>query len=307
VNGACDRHLDERIVSALIAGQFPWLSGQNVTRFAAGWDNELFAVGDEWILRFPKRAGQVPWLIREIEIMRLAGEALGRRVPAFELTGRPGEEFPYPFVGYRRLPGVAADQVPASAGLAADIGTSLTALHQIDPARVPLTPAGWENEPLSALREELAEVAEAVRPRLPAALRDEAEPYLSGEVPEPRRDGPRRFIHNDIRADHLLADPRTGRLTGLIDFGDAMAGDPVLDFVWLVGIGGYEFIAAVIRHYGLPLGDGFQETLIWLARVLTLTWLAEAEPAAVPGQLRPVASAFERASPCGKVTTAMGR
>lgn len=55
-----------------------------------------------------------------------------------------------------------------------------------------------------------------------------------------------------------------------------MAGDPVLDFVGLIGIGGYGFIDRVADRYDLPLGDGFGAKLEWLCRVLTLTWLADA-------------------------------
>lgn len=162
------------------------MAGLEIRALGGGWDHELFLVGDEWILRFPRRAERVPWLRREIEIMGVVGEALG------------------------------------------------------------------------------------------AKLLVAAEPYLAGRVPEPEQDGPRRFIHNDICPDHLITDPRTGRLTGLIDFTDAMVGETVLDFAGLIGIGGYGFIAQVAGGYDLDLGRGFQAKLEWLCRTLTLTWLAEA-------------------------------
>lgn len=189
--------LDVGVVRRLIGEQFPELGGLEVRRFAAGWDHELFSVGPEWILRFPQRAERAPWLVREVEIMRAAGDALGALVPRFELLGEPSAVFPWPFVGYRRVAGVAAD-------------------------------------------------------------------------------GPRRFIHNDICPDHLITSPRTGRLTGLIDFTDATAGEPVLDFVGLIGIGGYEFIGQVMDRYDLGLERRFAGKLEWLARTLTLRWLAEA-------------------------------
>lgn len=71
------------------------------------------------------------------------------RIPAFELAGHPSPAFPYPFVGYRRLPGVTAGQ-PAGGdlpGLARGIGNLLTQLHQADPTRIPPCPGGYENEP----------------------------------------------------------------------------------------------------------------------------------------------------------------
>ena len=300
-----DRHVDERIVSGLIAAQFPDLPSEPVTRLGQGWDNELFMVG-EWIWRFPRRAERVAWLTREIHVTAVVAETLGSMIPVFERIGEACDAFPYPFVGYRRLAGVGADQ--AAAGdpglLAADIGALFSTLHRVDPGRVPPTPDGWEHEPWGNLRSELAAVADRARPLLGPTLRSRAEPYLAGRVAEPSQDGPRRFIHNDICPDHLIVDPGAGRLVGLIDFTDAMVGEPVLDFVGLIGVGGYGFINQVADHYDLPLGDGFAAKLQWLSRVLTLTWLAEtaAEDAAdVAKHLSWVARAFGPQAEVGRV------
>ncbi|MBO0774499.1 MAG: phosphotransferase [Actinobacteria bacterium] len=292
-----DRHLTAEVVSALIAAQFPGLAGREVSRLGAGWDHELFCLGGEWILRFPRRAERVPWLTRETGIMPIIAAALGPKVPAFELIGQPDGLFPYPFVGYRRLPGVAADQIPVAApqSLAADIAELLSALHRIDPDRVPPAPDGRGRPTGDELRAELTGAAQLARPLLAPGLRSAAEPYLAGRVPEPPQDGPRRLIHNDICPDHVLVDASTGRLAGLIDFTDAVAGDPVVDFTGLIGVGGYHFISQVVARYGLPLDDGFAARLEWLTRVLTLTWLAEAaahDPGAIPKHLSWVARAF---------------
>ena len=292
-----DRHLDTEIVARLLASQFPDLAGEPVTRLGAGWDNDLFCAAG-WVFRFPRRAERVAWLLREAGITAVAAETLGTMIPAFERTGEPAGGFPYPFVGYRRLPGVAADEVGAAGlpGLAADIGALFSALHRIDPARIPPAPGGREPE-RGMLAGELAAVAGRVRPLLRPGLLGPAEPYLAGQVAEPPRDGPRRFIHNDICPDHVLADPGTGRLTGLIDFGDAMVGDPARDFTGLIGVGDVGFIDRVAASYSLPLDSGFGARLGWLTRTLTLIWLADAadeDPASIPKLLTWVDRAFAR-------------
>jgi hypothetical protein len=48
--------------------------------------------------------------------------------------------------------------------------------------------------------------------------------------------------------------------------------------VGLIGLGGYQFIADVLSSYELELGEDFADRPIWLSRVLTLSWLAEAAP-----------------------------
>lgn len=276
--GSCDVLIDVQVVSAVVAAQFPEFAGAPVRLFGGGWDNELYSVGAEWIFRFPKRAERVPWLTREIQIMAVAGPALGAAVPRFEHVGAASDLFPYPFVGYRRLSGVGADQSPVIdlAGLGADIGRLLSLLHRIDARDIQQTPEAWEHAPWSDLRAELTAEADLIRPLLAPDLLAKAKPYLAGEVAEPRQDGPSRFIHNDICPDHLLVNPGTGRLTGLIDFTDAMTGEVVLDFAGLIGLGGYDFVRQVTASYDLPLNAGFDAKLGWLARILTLTWLADA-------------------------------
>jgi aminoglycoside phosphotransferase (APT) family kinase protein len=204
-------------VSALVAVRFPDLAGAPVSRLGAGCDHELFLVGDEWIFRFPKRAERVAWLRREIQVVAIAAEALGDRVPRFERIAEPSAPFPYPFVGYRRLAGVGADRVTDGdrPELAADIGRVLSALHRVDPARIPAVPGGGQHASWDELRAELAAVGHLARPLLAAGLLAEAEPYLAGQFAAPARAGPRRFIHNDVCPDHVIVDPATDRLVGL--------------------------------------------------------------------------------------------
>lgn len=284
-------------VSALVAEQFPHLAHHNVARLGSGWDHDLFSVGPDWILRLPQRANRVEWLTRETTILAVLREHLPSQIPEFDLTGRPSAAFPYPFVGYRRLPGVTAGEPPASdlPGLANDIGRLLTQLHQTDPARIPPCPGNYDNEPWDQLRTELVADAPAARTLLPSNLLPHAEPYLTGQIPPPAADGPQRFIHNDICPEHVIVDGTTGRLTGLIDFTDSLVGEVVLDFVGLIGIAGYPFIHQAAAAYGLPLGAGFTAKLEWLCRTMTLTWLADSatrQPRDIPKHLSWVNRAF---------------
>jgi aminoglycoside phosphotransferase (APT) family kinase protein len=59
-------------------------------------------------------------------------------------------------------------------------------------------------------------------------------------------------MHADVHADHVLLDERL-RVTGLLDFGDAMAGDPVYDLVTPVTFfvrGRPDLFAALLEGYG---------------------------------------------------------
>lgn len=295
--GRVDRPLDATVVETLLAEQFPDLAGRPVRRWSAGWDNELFMVGDDVVFRFPKRAERVRWLIREIALMPVAADALGDLVPAFEWYGEPSAAFPYPFVGYRCQPGVGADQTgtaTASLRLAHQVGDALTRLHRSDPRRVPPPPEdlGATSEGLLA---RMASLGEQVAPLLEPPLAADVSPYLDGSLDPPDPPSDLRVIHNDICPDHVLVDPETGDLTGLIDWSDAVVGDPVMDFVGLIGIGDHSFIAAVLANYRLGVDEGFAVRLDWWAKRLTLTWLAEAaraDPEQVAKHLTWVRRAF---------------
>ena len=219
----------------------------------------------------------MPWLEREIALMPVVSEALGPLAPHFEKLGEPNDAFPYPFVGYRRIDGVGADTVElASHGaLARDVADAYTRLHAIDPARISRTPDGWEDETWRDWRSQEPEDADDLREVLPADVRAGAEPFIAGAVEPPSLPHERRVVHNDICADHVLVDPATGRLAGLIDWADMMVGDPALDFVGLIQVGGWDFVRDVLHHYRGEAGDAFFERIVWAARTLTLHWLVE--------------------------------
>jgi aminoglycoside phosphotransferase (APT) family kinase protein len=64
----------------------------------------------------------------------------------------------------------------------------------------------------------------AVRDELPAHRRAGVEAALRAAVP-PSAD--RTLIHGDLGAEHVFVD--AGRITGVIDWGDAAIGDPAVD------------------------------------------------------------------------------
>lgn len=271
-----DWNLDTGTVARLVDDQFPELDTSYVRPVGGGWDNEVYLVDSQWAFRFPRRAEAVPWLERERQIMATVAAALPGLVPQFRWLGQPTDDFPHPFVGYRWLPGVPAHRAKDLAALAADLGAALSALHEIDPAGIPPTPPRWEDQPWDTDAAELAAVAHRLEPMLSPSLLGAARPYLRAEIPAPANRGPRRLIHNDLVADHVLVDPATGRLAGITDFGDAMVDDPVLDFVGLITIGDRHFVAQVLQHYTPALPDDLDTKFDWLSRVLTLRWLADA-------------------------------
>lgn len=278
-----DRPLDEARVARAIERQFPELTPARVEWFGSGWDNDVYRVNGDWLFRFPRRAEIVPTIEPERRLLeRLAG-GVSIAIPRFEWTGRPGPEFPYPFVGYRLIPGVGADSLRACLPPAAEwtmavrLGHALAEIHAVPVEEaIALGAARHAWGPRGAARR-----ARALLPRLkslaaPDLVRDYAA-LLDGAVDPPPPSKVVRLAHGDLGADHLLVDPATFELTGLIDFADAGLYDPAIDFVALFQWRGEAFVRTVLDHYPLPYDPGLLDRVRFDAIVHGGVWLAESE------------------------------
>src|SRR5688572_23964163 len=101
-----DRSLSLDAVKRIVKRQFPDLGGRLTSHLSSGWDSEVFEVEGGWLFRFPKRVDVLPSLEREKLLLPALAAALPLAIPRFERMGWPDVDFPYPFVGYRKLPGV---------------------------------------------------------------------------------------------------------------------------------------------------------------------------------------------------------
>ncbi len=220
---------------AAIAAAFPALAVRPIRFLAEGWDSVVWAVNGDLVFRFPKRAESATGLRREIALLPLLGPTLPVPTPQFAYIAEPSATFPYPFVGYRRLPGVPLGDAPATSiepeRLAAQIGAFLTALHRFPLARaiacgVPATtPGGWRAEYAAMLAE-----IRTLYPRMTPAECKRTERLFAGYLNAPENG---QFncvlLHRDLGGDHLLLDPETGDLAAVIDWGDLSIGDPAHD------------------------------------------------------------------------------
>lgn len=87
--------------------------------------------------------------------------------------------------------------------------------------------------------------------------------------------GPLRFVHGDFRDGNLIVDPASGRLVGVIDWGNAAVGDPALDFMTLVLWRGWEFTHRALGAYELPTDDQFLDRVRYHAQIQALQALTD--------------------------------
>lgn len=183
-----------------------------VRPLGAGLDHRVYAVGDALVARFGEGAAS------EATLLRAVAPRLPLPVPVpIAIDDRAG------CLILPRVAGTALLDLPRAARrpFAPQLLAFADALHALDPqVEVPEdhTPPGeWRDE----ARATWALVREAVPPARWTAI----ETVLSAPAPAPPTH--RTLIHGDLGAEHVFVDG--GRISGVIDWGDAAIGDPAID------------------------------------------------------------------------------
>lgn len=200
-----------------------------------GEANHSFLLGDSLVLRIPRNdPALMADLRKEVSVIPTASAA-GVRTPALVLYD-DGSVAGVPFMVLERVAGTDLERLPAdvvSAGeLDREVGRQLARLHQIawsastSLVAVPVD-AGDRNDPRELLRPLVADG------RLDEATADWLDQRFGQLATMRLTNPPRVLIHGDIAPRNLLADSLSGRLTGVIDWGDAAWADPAVDFAKL--------------------------------------------------------------------------
>lgn len=224
------------IVRGLLEAQHPDLAGLELAHFGNGWDNEILALGDDLLVRMPRRAAAVPFARNEHLWLPRIAAGLPLPVPAAVRLGEPGGGYPWPWSVVPRFPGSAAavsppdDQTAAARALA----SFLRALHVTAPPDAPTNP--FRGIPLS----DTAGKFDVRRERLAPRLADEGfdvdrlvHAYMSG-LDGFAFDGAPKWLHGDLHPGNVLV--HGGAVGAVIDWGDLCAGDPACDLqiAWML-------------------------------------------------------------------------
>jgi aminoglycoside phosphotransferase (APT) family kinase protein len=222
--------LDERVVRDLLRRTNPDLADLPLSLFADGWDNSMWRLGSELVVRLPRRELAVPLIANEQRALRAIGPALaaiGIRAPFPLIVGEPSEQFPRPWSVVPWITGTTAlaSSRADNAVWAPRLADALRALHVPGPVDAPHNP--MRGRPLSTRDDVMQPRLDAFGNR--AALRDAWAAGLAASVGSEQV-----WIHGDLHPGNvLLAD---GTLAALIDFGDVTVGDPAYDLAssWML-------------------------------------------------------------------------
>lgn len=220
---------------------------EHCSRNDDGWDSTVFEVNSEWIIRVPRRPEVAKRLRGETELVNAVGSTLPVPIPRLRLLDLDHK----PFVAYRKLEGapitLALSQGVEPGVLASRLGSFLAALHSFRGERAqavgiqPFSVAEWRTRQ----RAFAGRCCTEVYPLLESAEREQAEAIFA--VLDDVDGVAFALVHADLGPAHILC--QRGQLTGVIDWSDAQAGDPAIDFAWAMHGTSSSFAAALRSAY----------------------------------------------------------
>ncbi len=231
---AAEIDITEELVSRLLQAQIPELADRPLTLLASGFDNVIFRLGEQHLVRLPRRQRAVALARNELRILPRIAAHLPQPIPAAVHAGKPQAGYPWPWSIVPWLEGTTAADAPLNAQGALELADFWGTLHNLDRSFYPAdaTANPWRGVPLANRAEsfqanaaQLAKLGEPLDEQLIALW-------------EAASTGPQShagcLIQGDPHARNMLT--RNGHLAAVLDWGDVTWGDAASDLasLWML-------------------------------------------------------------------------
>lgn len=227
---AAEIDVDAALARALLAAQHPDLAGLPITFLASGWDNAIFRLGEDLLLRLPRRAMAARLLAHEQRWLPTLKHRLPLAVPAAVRVGAPQDGYPWPWSVVPWLEGETADLDAPDADQGEALADFFRALHVAAPDDAPRNPL--RGVPL-AVRAQVFDERTARLAGKTDRVTDRVRAIWADALAAPDDAAP-TWIQGDPHPRNVLV--RDGRLSAVIDWGDMAQGDRASDLaaVWML-------------------------------------------------------------------------
>lgn len=266
-----EQTIEPQVALQLIREQFPELRADKIRLLGVGWDNTAFVVEEELIFRFPRREIALPLLEAEWCVLPKLAHRLPLPIPVPKWKGKPTKVFPWPFIGYKMLPGFTACYANLSeeerGALAEPIARFLSVLHATPSSEISQCHIPGDNRSRIDAAHLLPKIQKTFEELSLLGLlenKKELEAFL--EPPENFREPISScVVHGDFYVRHLLVDEKH-RLSAVIDWGDVHIGDPAID----LGIA-HAFLPHRVHDRFRKIYGGIDDTTWRLARLRAIS------------------------------------
>ena len=230
---------------------FPGLHILSIHQTGEGDNSVAFVINDQYIFRFPKREEVKDQLEKEIKVLPKIRQHLSLAIPEFKFISPT-----LSFAGHVKIAGISLSyksyrslEKKYQLSIQHSLTDFLKQLHQI-------SLSGLQNCGLEVMdmKEEYSNNLFNARRFIFPNISENNQNVISNLF-NAYLDDPAHFnyepalIHNDLSKDHILFDPSTGSLSGIIDFGDMAIGDPDYDFMYLFDEFGTDFLHQILNNY----------------------------------------------------------
>ncbi|MGH8835823.1 MAG: phosphotransferase family protein [Actinomycetes bacterium] len=237
-------------VRAVVRSRLPGYRIDTIVRLGAGLENVAYEVNGDLIVRFsvaPDPAGRAAAVQREAGVLEIVDSVSPLAVPkpvfvATELG----------CLAYRKVLGIPLLDLPQSdrSDLAASVGTELgrflSVLNALPVDRMREL-VDVDDQPFEGWRADAADLYGTVAQAIPEAFQSAIGAFL--RAPPSTEDHPLVFSHNDLGIEHVLVDPNTGAISGIIDWSDVAIVDPAFDIGLIYRDLGPVALAAAVSSY----------------------------------------------------------
>lgn len=231
---------DRSLIDWVLAKALPDLSVRRIHFLGEGWDNRLFVVNEDLVIRVARREVDDARLLAEVRLLEAVGPSLPLPVPRPKFDLQPSADLPRAVMGYHLIPGSplrAGMVTPANVeSFAAGLAPFLDRLHAqpLDIARAAGLPIFSPSEWLARHRELVDQAEPALEQSLDRESLSRFQAWWSAFAVDPvALDFTPCLVHGDLAEEHVLVSADPWRVSGVIDFGDAMVADPALDLAGL--------------------------------------------------------------------------
>ncbi len=239
--GFCKSHIERK---------FPQLKVGNIQPLQQGWDSYAVEVNNEYVFRFATHPNVMTQYKKEAWLLPRLAKNLQLRVPdpLFIKLEPP----PPLFIGYRFIPGTplrSADITESTFKSYSDQLKSFLSSVSSFPIQdaqneVPILNGDKWRQKYAEFNEEISiHLSTKIEGNILRNINEVFEEFLG----EKNFNFQPKLIHNDLSSDHILHDETTGLLTGVIDWGDSVFGDPAFDLTGLLGDYGSGFCTSILQ------------------------------------------------------------
>jgi aminoglycoside 2''-phosphotransferase len=270
---------DTAVYQQEIARAEPELALETVETNNEGLVNNVLIINGRRVFRFPKHDWAIDHLRHEANCLALARKHLEMTLPHWSVY--ESEQLRHPFAAYDWIPGEALTRhtllrlpLADQQAIAQQLGTFLHQLHTVPTTEVEkmeIRPS-VTNRTMEKWQKLYDDVKEMLFPYLMTFARDWVEQHFAPVLTNPDFITCEPvFMNGDLGPYHLLYNPQTRRLNGVIDFGTAGLGDPATDLGCLIDQFGETFVRLMVPTYP-DMAQHIERARFW-AGTLELQWL----------------------------------